>query len=71
MGLCFQEGEDAAPSGTTWDGAASSRFLLLLPALHPGEREVPGTSPLLPAHGEVPQERTGTEVLFVVILFAV
>ncbi len=67
----FQEGEDAAPSHVVPDGSTSSRFLLLLPALHPGEREIPGTSSLLPAHGEVPQERTDTDelLMFVVLSF--
>ena len=63
MAVWSQEGEDAAPSHAVPDDAASSFSLLLRPALHPGKRDVPGTSPLLPVNGEVPKERTDTEEL--------
>jgi hypothetical protein len=71
MDVWSQKGEDAAPTHSVPDFAASSCSPLLRPAFHPGKREFPGTSLLLPAHAEVPQERMDTEklLMFVVLSF--
>lgn len=71
MDVWSQEGETAALSDSVATGAAVSCSLLLPPVLYPRQREVPGTSTLLPANGEMPKERTDTEELLMlgVLLF--
>ncbi len=65
MDVWSQGGEDAATSQSVPGFAASSCSLLLPPALYPGKRNFPGTSPLLPVNGEEPKERTDTEKLLI------